>query len=218
MVFPNGRYYKILSSPVTNALIGTYNRCVSMIVPDEQLMERVVGGDMDALGVLFERHKQSLYSFLLRFTAEQGLAEDVVLDAFLRVYEYRKSFNRRASFKTWLFTIAHNLAIDAIKKSIRQERFSQELIHEAEHQPASEISDSVVANAETEQIRTAIAQLPAEQREVLILRVYHELSYREIATITKCNEETVRVRAHRGRQTLKRLLSPVLLEEHCAGL
>lgn len=166
-------------------------------------MARVAGEDMAALGTLFERHKQPLFNFLFRFMHEQTIAEDVVLDAFLRVYEHRKSFHDGATFTTWLYTIAHNLAVDICKRQARQQQYiaqrGLELQSTARECDEQTFTRAVTASA----VGDAVGALPDDQRAVIILRAYHELSYRDIAHITGVNEQTVRVRAHRARQTLK---------------
>jgi RNA polymerase sigma-70 factor (ECF subfamily) len=176
-------------------------------VSDEILMARVSGGDMAALGILFERHEQSLFNFLVRFMRNRTWAEDVELDTFLRVYERRASYKTNAKFTTWLFTIAHNLAVDLLKQQARQQRFVTQSALELQHTSFQRQETSFDGYAATRMVRDAVISLPDDQRAVIILREYHELSYREIAQVTGASEQAVRVRAHRARQALKQSLS-----------
>lgn len=176
---------------------------------DEVLMERVVGGDVEALGTLFTRHKQTLFNYLFRMLHDQTLAEDLVQDAFLRVYERRRRYMAGKAFSTWLFTIAHNLAVDRLKQASRRDICLDTLPATGAEDPDPPHRDTVRLLLAA-QVRAAVATLPADQRAVILLREYHALSYREIAEITASSEEAVRVRAFRARQTLKGRLAGVL--------
>lgn len=178
-------------------------------------MAQVVGGSMDALGMLFERHRQPLFAFLARFLHDHALAEDVLAETFFRLYDRRRTFRFGCKFTTWLYTIAHHLAVDQVKNAARRDGLAGRLAAAA---PAETGDDGAAALERAEYaraVRAAVDALPPEQRAVIVLRVYHEMSYREIAEITRSNEETVRVRAHRARLALKGLLAPVLEEEPC---
>ncbi|HEY3418319.1 MAG TPA: sigma-70 family RNA polymerase sigma factor [Armatimonadota bacterium] len=177
---------------------------------DEALMERVIAGDVQALGALFERHKQPLFNFLLRFVRDRALAEDVLLDAFLRLYDRRQAFRRGAAVSTWLYTIAHHLALDRLKRAHRRDipldELPQELSASEENLPLEACARNELAQA----VRGAIAQLPRDQQAVILLREYQGLSYGEIGTIIGISEEAARVRAHRARLTLRKLLEPAV--------
>lgn len=182
---------------------------------DEQLMICIIEGDMVALGELFERHRQSLYAFLYRLLHDEMLAEDILVDSFLRLYDHRRSYRTECKVTTWLFTIAHNLAIDRRKQQTRREGILREM---RETHPAI-VPDTAQQELEKSEcaarIRDAISSLPDDQRVVIILRSYHDLSYREIADIIGSSEETIRVRAHRARQALKEKLTDQQEETPC---
>lgn len=180
------------------------------MLTDSELMERLVAGDMQALGALFERHKQPLHAFLARLVADHALAEDVLVETFIRVYDKRQSYTATYRFSTWLFTIAHNLAVDRLKHGSRRQRLCVELTPEMP--AATDVCGEVARGEVTVAVRAAIQQLPDDMRAVILLREYQGFSYREIADILEVSEEAVRVRAYRARQTLRRTLAPQLQE------
>lgn len=174
---------------------------------DEQIMDRIIQGDMVALGDLFERHRQSLYAFLYRLLHDEMLAEDILVDSFLRLYDCRRSYRAEYKVTTWLFTIAHNLAIDRRKQQIRREVIHREMRETLSGIVADTVQQELEKSERATLIHDAIRNLPDDQRVVIVLRTYHDLSYREIANIIGASEDTVRVRAHRARQALKDILN-----------
>ena len=185
---------------------------------DEMLMERVVKGELQALGTLFERCKQPLFGFLLRILHDQAQAEDVLVDTFLRVQDRRATYKSGMKFTTWLYTIAYHLATDRLRRTARHEQLEQQLAREevsSSHDPIHEACERAeLADA----VRQAVNSLPEEQRTVILLREYEGFSYREIAEVTGGTEEAVRVRAHRARLALRARLSPYLQGDAEAGV
>jgi len=176
-------------------------------VSDEQLMVRVTTGDMDALGILFERYKGPLYGFLYRLLHDVAWAEDLTLDVFLRVFDRRSTYKPGFKFSTWLFTIAHHLAADGMRRSRRDIISADDpdiLPNRANDQPQQSYERAELAG----KVRLAVLALPEDQRLVILLREFQGFSYREIARVLGANEETVRVRAHRARQALRKALAP----------
>ena len=180
---------------------------------DEELMARVIAGDMGALGELFERYKAPLFRFLYRFTSDAALAEDTLLDAFLRVHDRRRTYRHGMRFSTWLYTIAHHLAVDRLKHASRRH---SEL---ASDLPGDDATTRDFERSELSlAVRQAVQTLPPDQRAVIVLREYHGLSYREIAIVTGAREDAVRVRAHRARLALREALAPVVRDNLCEGV
>ena len=185
------------------------------MVSDEELMARVVKGDTQSLGVLFERYQQPLFGFLYRLLNDRTVAEDLLQDTFFRIYDRRRTYQLGMKFSTWMFTIAKNLTTDYFKHSARREMPVSQMVtndgNEKEVEHFIETSDVVEDWQKAElvhAVRQAVNSLPEDQRTIIVLREYQGLSHREIATVVGCSEEAVRVRAHRARQVLKRLLAP----------
>lgn len=185
-------------------------------VSDEQLMLRVTAGDMEALGILFERYKRPLYGFLYRLVHDVACAEDLTLDVFLRVFDRRRTYKPGCKFSTWLFTIAHNLAADGMRRASRGELpvecpddYAAHPAHPLDVAERAELADTV---------RLAVMALPEDLRLVILLREFEGFSYREIAEVLGGNEETIRVRAHRARQALRKALAPYCEENSAAAV
>ena len=152
-------------------------------------------GDIDRLSLLFERHHLRLYNFFLRMTGRPDDGEDLVQEVFLRMIHYRGTYRDDSRFETWMFQIARNARIDSFRKT-RRDGSSGELRDPADPDPGPE--ESLVKRNETAMLRRAMALLPDEKREVLLLSRFENMEFREIARILQEKETTVKVRAHRA--------------------
>jgi RNA polymerase sigma-70 factor, ECF subfamily len=173
------------------------------LLTDDEVMCRVVEGDGAALAALFDRHKARLYGFLYYLVGEQGMAEDLVGETFLRLYRARERYRVGMGFTPWLFAIARNLALGELRRRSVAQRAQQRLLQEMES--GGEEVDAVRVETR-EQVRAALAALPEEQRSALVLKEYQGLSYREIGQVLGCNEAAARARTYRARVTLRESL------------
>jgi RNA polymerase sigma-70 factor, ECF subfamily len=188
---------------------------------DERLMARVGQDDTAALGALFDRYRPTLFLFLLRAFGDRAAAEDLVQEAFWRVWEYRRRYDPARKFSTWLYTIARHLAWNQMQSAGHQtKRFSE--LSEAEQQrleagpdgssPPSPEALALEADHRS-RVQAALRSLPADQRLCLVLREYEGRSHREIGEILGCSEGNARVLTHRARHALKPLLKSLLESE-----
>jgi RNA polymerase sigma-70 factor, ECF subfamily len=162
-------------------------------------------GDDRAFSILYDRYKRSLYVFGLKMLGEADAAGDLVQDVFLRVYERRGQLSRPESFRSWLFAIGRNRCLSQLRRNRRRVPLDEappETI--AVEAPA----DGVEAEEELSLVRRALAGLKVEYREVLVLREYQNLSYREIAEITESTESAVKSRIFKARRALHETLMP----------
>jgi RNA polymerase sigma-70 factor (ECF subfamily) len=174
---------------------------------DEVLMARVRDGSVAAFQALYERHHRALFNFLLRFSADRLTAEDLLQETFLRVYIHRESYRPTAAFRTWLFTIARNLALDHLRRGgIVGESAGEEDRAAALPDPSPSPLRHVEAGEELRLLEAALQQLPPGQREVLLLSRYAGLSHTEIAEVTGRSPEAARVALHRALGRLRDLL------------
>jgi RNA polymerase sigma-70 factor, ECF subfamily len=176
---------------------------------DERLMARVGQDDTAALGALFDRYRPPLFLFLLRVVGDRAAAEDLVQEAFWRVWEYRGRYDPSRKFSTWLYTIARRLAWNQMQSAgHRTKRFSE--LSEAEQQRMEAGPDG--SSPPSPEALALEADHP-DQRLCLVLREYEGRSHREIGEILGCSEGNARVLTHRARHALRPLLKSLLESE-----
>ncbi len=170
-------------------------------------MLRVQKGDVTAFDSLYDRHHKRLFHFILRSIREKPLAEDILQETFLRIFKERKTYKKTARFSTYLFTIARNLCLDALNKWEKRHLLgSQDDVIEKAMDP-SKGSSAILEEAELgEIVRRAIQALPRDQREVLFLNKYSDLSYEEIAQIVESTPSGVKQKVYRAMLSLKQKL------------
>lgn len=173
---------------------------------DKTIMMKVKEGDLDKLGLLYERYNRSLYSFFYRKTSHSQVSEDLVQSVFERMLKYRTSYSGTGAFATWMFSIARNAHIDHYRKNKRydqkevlDENKLGELPPEYEEMDEKEIRKKI--------LEEALQQLDNDKKEVVILSRYEGLKYAEIAEIQGVSESTVKVRFFRAMQELKTLVN-----------
>lgn len=155
---------------------------------DLELVEEVKSGNRRAFSELVKRHQKGLLRLSLRFVKDLDTAEDVVQEAFIKAYEKLASFEGRASFKSWLFQIAVNNARNRLRDS-RKNMMDIEHVHLA---VGAEAESSLVHSAVAGLLQSEVDQLPDRQKTALILRVYEDLSFKEIAEIMGCPYDTAK--------------------------
>jgi RNA polymerase sigma factor (sigma-70 family) len=167
-----------------------------MTVADEDLMLQVRSGEAEMLGVLFDRYQTPLYNFYTKMTQDRVLSEDLVQDVFLRILRYRQTYRPGTPFRAWMYQIARNARVDAMRKVKPEGPMLAE--------PAAPTSgDAAQQKQEAQLLQRALMQLPEDKREILILSRYQELKYEEIARLMDCEVGAVKVRVHRALQQLR---------------
>ena len=182
---------------------------------DAAAMARLRDGDDLALNELMARWQQPLANYLARFCGNEATALDLAQETFVRVYEARARYDTRGKFATWLYTIAGNLARNAHRWQQRHPTVSLDAPTGenggtlATHLPAAGLPPD--ANAEASErataVREAIADLPEDQRTVVLLSEYEDRSHAEIAAVLACTPKAVETRLYRARQTLRERLA-----------
>lgn len=180
-----------------------------MAATDEELMERLIGGQESALGQLLQRYKSSLYAFALRSVQSSSVADDVFQETFLRVYRKRKTFQKGARFRPWLFQICLNLCRDHHRKVKRRQEveLSEEVVGQDQRPGPEERAQKA---AEARRVQDAISRLPEKHRAVLILTQYEGLSQQEAAVALGIPEGTVKSRKFKAIRILAKMLAPFL--------
>jgi RNA polymerase sigma-70 factor (ECF subfamily) len=181
---------------------------------DEELMIRFQQGDALAFETLFERFRGPIHSFLFRQCGDRNTAEDLQQDVFTKVVTGAPSFQHQSKFSTWIYTIARNAAVDAARRAVhRRHRSLEEQARDSgprledRLQGAGPAPDrSAIAERLREELVTAIEDLPADQREVFLLRQYSGLPFEEIARIVDAKVGTVKSRMRYALEALRREL------------
>ena len=182
---------------------------------DAAAMTRLRDGDDLALNELMARWQQPLANYLARFCGNEATALDLAQETFVRVYEARSRYNTRGKFATWLYTIAGNLARNAHRWQQRHPTVSLDApTGENGGTLATHLPDAALApdaNAEASErataVRDAIAELPEDQRTVVLLSEYEDRSHGDIAAVLSCTPKAVETRLYRARQALREKLS-----------
>jgi RNA polymerase sigma-70 factor (ECF subfamily) len=163
-------------------------------------MSLVHDGDASAFEVIFDRHGDAAFSLAYRMCGRRAMAEDVVQEAFLSLWRSGARYNQsRGSVRSWVLSVVHHRAIDAFRRdSIRTSRdVSDEGI--AEQLPATERTEAEVERRdEAQQVRTALGELPADQRQVIELAYFGGFSHSQIAEMLKLPAGTVKGRMRLG--------------------
>jgi RNA polymerase sigma-70 factor (ECF subfamily) len=166
---------------------------------DHELMAATARGDLNALGVLFDRHHARVHALCYRLTGDASLADDLVQESFLRILKYRKGFGARAAFTTWLYRLVRNVCMDHLNAEARNRTRLGLVGREQEHETAG----SGESDPRLETLRTALHGLSPDKREVLVLSRYEGLSYAEIAEVCGTTVGAIKVRAHRAMRELR---------------
>jgi len=185
---------------------------------DIDLMLRLRDGDGASFEALLLRYRLPLVSFLHRMVRDPALAEDLAQEAFLRVYNARERYRPDARFTTWLYRIATNLALNAIRD--RKDKISEPAGGETDGEPALErfvdaqptVEQRLIQRDRERLIRQAVESLPENQRVAVILHKYQEVEYRQIAGVLSVSESAVKSILFRAYETLRLRLAPLLRE------
>jgi RNA polymerase sigma-70 factor (ECF subfamily) len=174
-----------------------------MIDADAELMVRFREGDRSAFEQLFHRYTPPLVSFLARMVPERARAEELAQEVFVRIYQARNRYEPRARFSTFLFGIAHRLALNDLDRAHRKRERALDPDSIGRLADAGPLADEAYAGSRTaERVDAALAGLPARQRAALLLRVQEELGYDEIASILATTTASVKSLLHRARESL----------------
>jgi RNA polymerase sigma factor (sigma-70 family) len=166
-------------------------------------MLRVKAGDVDRMGLLFERYHRKLFAFLYHMLGRADASEDLVQNVFYRMLKYRHTYTGEGEFRAWMYHLARNVLADHVKKNR----------HATRHSDVADLAERIGGGAPADEglqheqevatLHRALARLSPENREVLVLSRFQELKYQEIAQVLNTTEGAVKVRVHRAMNELK---------------
>src|SRR5687767_14168618 len=179
---------------------------------DHELIHLFKDGNLDALEALVLRHKDKLYTSILFLVKDKYLAEDIFQDVFIRIIDTLKGgrYTDEGKFLPWAMRIAHNLCVDhfrKVKRSPSIKTSDDRDIFEVLNFSEAGADQRMMAEQSHDKVRKMIDLLPEDQREVIILRHYADLSFKEISSLTKCSINTALGRMRYGLINLRKMMT-----------
>ncbi|CAA6824603.1 MAG: RNA polymerase sigma factor [uncultured Thiotrichaceae bacterium] len=205
---------RLLNNNVTISVLACISRQIHIgnDVNTPAIIQQIENGDSSAFELLVTYFQQPLFGYLGRMGLSQTLAEDIAQETFLRAWQKLASFDaERATFSTWLFTIAHRLALNELSRKGNQVEINAEPAFDAAEDSKASPDDQVDLQLNQASLRNAMLQLPVNDRNVLALAYTKGLDMRCLAEIEGVSVSAVKVRVYRAKQ---RLLT--ILEKHHA--
>lgn len=173
---------------------------------DRELVIRLQGGDLEALGDLFDRHRQMVFRTALAVTCDESAAADLLQDTFLRLYRFANRVDPSRPLEPWLYRVTTNLAYTWIKRRKRWWKAIQDMADWLSRDKNNSTEPPIQINEEWQNVQQAVASLPTPQRVVIVSYYINDLSIQEISEILGIPVGTVKSRLHYGRKTLKKKL------------
>mgnify|MGYP000029412309 CR=1 FL=1 len=159
------------------------------LISDATLVSDYIKGDESALEILIKRHKQKIYSFIYSKVYDRDVAEDIFQDTFIKVIRTLKrgAYNEEGKFLPWVMRISHNLVIDFFRKNNRMPKFD----NSGDFSIFSVLSDNslnaektIIKEQVENDVRRLVDELPEDQKQVLMMRIYNDMSFKEISERT----------------------------------
>jgi RNA polymerase sigma factor (sigma-70 family) len=182
------------------------------MLPDNILIQQFLDGDNESFEILLSKYKQRIYSFIYSKLRDREIADDVFQDTFIKVIQTLKkgNYNEKGRFVSWVMRIAHNLIIDHFR---RQQRMPMYDTYDSEHdvfyrlsEPSKNIEDMIIDSQIKTDINALMLELPQNQYEVLKMRLYQNMSFKEIAERTNVSINTSLGRMRYGLINLRKLI------------
>ncbi len=177
-----------------------------MAETDIELVRRCLGGDNAAFEGILELYQDRIYSFALRLLRDEQAAEDAAQETFLKAFKNLASYNPAYPFASWLFRIAHNASMDALRAGGKTVSMDTEDFSDLPDRTAG-VAESVAAAIDSERIEALLASLPPLYSEALLLAYREDMGPAEIGRVLGVPEGTVKARLFRGREMIKTKLA-----------
>ena len=186
------------------------------LLSDNELVQLYVGGNEESLSVLLQRHQRKIFSSIIVVVKDHQLAEDIFQDTFFKVILTLKKgqYNEEGKFLPWVIRIARNLIIDHFRRAKKMPPIPVYVNDEGEEVSVFSVlasPDDLAENTENKKFRKSmrdlIARLPSDQREVVLMRTYYDMSFKEIAEFTNVSINTALGRMRYALFNLKKLIA-----------
>jgi len=181
------------------------------VISDQDLIGKYLSGQEPALEVLIRRHKNRVFAYILMIVKDKDLAEDIFQDTFIKVINTFRSgtYKEEGKFIQWVMRIAHNLIIDYFRKAKRIpiiENNDEYDIFDKVRIPIESVEDTLITEQIHKDVKKLIDYLPNEQKEVLVMRHYHDMSFKDIAETTNVSINTALGRMRYALINLRKLV------------
>lgn len=182
------------------------------IIPDNILIQNYLDGDNESFEILLSKYKQRIYSFIYSKLRDREIADDVFQDTFIKVIQTLKkgNYNEKGRFVSWVMRIAHNLIIDHFRREQRMPMYdtydSEQDVFYRLSEPSKNIEDLIIDSQIKTDINALMLELPPNQYEVLKMRLYQDMSFKEIAERTNVSINTSLGRMRYGLINLRKLI------------
>ena len=183
----------------------------NLVLPDAVLVKNYISGDESALASLIERHQSKIYGFIYSKINDRDLSDDIFQDTFIKVIKTLKSqsYNEEGKFLPWVMRIAHNLVVDHFRKA-KKMPYQRETEEYSVFNYMTDNSLNIEGQIISEQVESDLAklldELPADQKEVLVMRMYQDLSFKEIADLTGVSINTALGRMRYALLNLRKII------------
>jgi len=183
----------------------------NVVIPDAVLVKNYMGGDEGSLSILIKRHQSKIYGFIYSKVSDRDIADDIFQDTFIKVIKTLKSqsYNEEGKFLPWVMRISHNLIVDHFRRNKKMPMY-RETEEFSIFSIMSDNSPNIESQIITEQVETdlqrLIEELPADQKEVLQMRMYQDLSFKEIADLTGVSINTALGRMRYALMNLRKVI------------
>jgi RNA polymerase sigma-70 factor (ECF subfamily) len=172
---------------------------------DEGLVEKAKSGDLQAMDTLVSMHHGTVYRVAFSILRDKDRASDATQDTFLKAFRGLQTFRGEASFKTWISAIAANEARGLLRKEGRRKELALDSVGPV-HSNEAGVDEVMERDLESQRVKSLLTQLPEKQREAVTLRIFGELSFREIGAMIGSSEGAARVNYHHGIRRLREMM------------
>ena len=183
----------------------------NLVLPDAVLVKNYISGDESALASLIERHQSKIYGFIYSKINDRDLSDDIFQDTFIKVIKTLKSqsYNEEGKFLPWVMRIAHNLVVDHFRKAKKmpyQRETEEYSIFNYMTDNSLNIEGQIISEQAESDLAKLLDELPADQKEVLVMRMYQDLSFKEIADLTGVSINTALGRMRYALLNLRKII------------
>jgi len=183
----------------------------NIAVSDAVLVSNYIKGDESALSLLIKRHQSKIYGFIYSKVSDRDISDDIFQDTFVKVIRTlkTKSYNEEGKFLPWIMRIAHNLIVDYYRnnKKMPMQRDTEEFsVFSVIHDNDPNIESQIIGLQIESDLRKLIEELPEDQKQVLVMRMYQDLSFKEISTLTGVSINTALGRMRYALMNLRKII------------